>query len=535
MVDDTCDFIPQGAPAECSLPPPPSPLPDTVPDATDTVFVKYYGGLTEDCDPFKDLGTQVSIRVGRYVGKTGVGGQLLHADEMISAGVLGATARLTIMAWDVDRGGSECGGGERDLVYFKSAETGQYELLGSLKGGNRSWAKTRFNVPINWVSFPRKGTDGSGPRGGMNEVFVWFDVNDECWCTHVGWASLEIRAISPVVLLHGFGQKSDFWTHPVVSFTKGLDDRYIPWSNAITHKAALARDSAGLIAGALPNVLKEFGVDSVHLVAHSKGGLDALWFLTDQYRERAIDHPAQPYDVLSLTTLDSPLEGTVLADIVTRRSEAPLLGTIMSGFPGSFWTQLGSVFGGLLFGNVSDLTTYTVADHMVRFIRNLPGETRLATVGADMDFNGNGKVDGDEARSLKDFIGIPRFVEYQIERRFGNVLDYAANLLYQNLRRVRRVQVVFHYNILGWKRVELVAVPVAAPRPNDVLVTLQSAQGSMDYRAQVDIQIPPYMHASGKTHANVAHRDVARAVADQVVIPQANSNGDMQPFRNWYP
>jgi len=74
----------------------------------------------------------------------------------------------------------------------------------------------------------------------------------------------------------------------------------------------------------------QYGVDSLHVVCHSKGGLDAK-----SYLERF--HPANSaqFKVLSLTTIGTPHAGSVLADMcVERNAQITQGGTVeFQGFP----------------------------------------------------------------------------------------------------------------------------------------------------------------------------------------------------------
>ena len=523
-VDDTCPPAKQGAPPVLPIPPPPEP-----PAEDDRTFVSYFGGLAEDCVPAEGGSASITanVRVTRYVGETGSDGFLLDWQELLQKGVLGSHARLTIAAWDVDVKGSECGGSEVDLVYFNYSRV-RSKPLGRLHGYNRGWSMTSFEIPVAWVKFPKKGDGDHGPTGGRNRIKIRVDAKDECWCTHIGWVSLEIQTMSPVVLLHGHGGDETFWKKPVITYTKGLDAWRIPWDNHSTHTSPRIDVSAGLINEEIAKIRRAWGVDSLHLVAHSKGGLDALSLLTGEYLLQSAGHR---YTILSLTTLSSPLRGSVLADIITNRQKT--MWHVLIGFPADFWGSLVTLFGAnLLDDDWSDLTTYNVAARMDEWLPILRDERfadmLFATAGADMDRNKNKRVDGSEAQSLADYIDLSWWIEAAIGAFFGDydeAVTWVANQLYQDLAQVRGVYT--ERGLLGELRI--IAVPSSLHQGNDVLVTIDSALGNEDYRSLV-------FHAErmegrlARTHANIAEESIARSWRPFWVMTELGPDGDLYPL-----
>ena len=79
--------------------------------------------------------------------------------------------------------------------------------------------------------------------------------------------------------------------------------------------ASRRRGGGDLFVGSIPTVATSFGVDSVHLVTHSKGGLDARDYLAN-YQSQFDDQ----FEILSLTTLGGPHNGSALADLVELRA-----------------------------------------------------------------------------------------------------------------------------------------------------------------------------------------------------------------------
>ena len=93
---------------------------------------------------------------------------LVDPEDYVAKGRLGATAELSIMAWDMDSTGSSCfPDPEVDAVSFNG------KPLGRLRGSNQRWALTKFTVPIEYVNFPEApGTGSNAPSAAKNIVKI---------------------------------------------------------------------------------------------------------------------------------------------------------------------------------------------------------------------------------------------------------------------------------------------------------------------------------------------------------------------------
>ncbi|MCO6438186.1 MAG: hypothetical protein J5J06_13915 [Phycisphaerae bacterium] len=448
-------------------------------------------------------------------------------------GLVGMHARLTIAAYDVDSGvRSDCFGSEADEVWFNGRR------YGYLKGGDHAWAVTSFNIPVDRVRFPSAPGLKNYP---FNELLIKVDVKKQCRCMTVGWFSLELQAAAPVVLLHGAGQTNAFWRKSVITFTKGLDAERIPWDASSTHTDPSIAVSAVRINSNLENIIRpqfftnDYGVNEIHLVAHSKGGLDALRYLGTFYRDQ-IDQSPHPFRVLTLTTLDSPLGGTPGANVLdTFRAHAGRIRSV-EGFPSDFWTNVLLPFLDSIFGNgIATLTTeghgnplsltsqdgptaLSVVRDAMRTIKKLgPNRPRIITTASDLDVNGNGKLDCSETQGIEAFFPNPLCI-----------LTGALDVLYQNLRDVAdaRAESNTCWGLLPC--ILITAVPAAQPQLNDILVTIEGARGPDSVRA-VATPIPSYVGSKGKNHANIATKTVAEEVIAQLGT-QDKQVGGMRPL-----
>ncbi|MEQ9105322.1 MAG: alpha/beta fold hydrolase [Rhodothermales bacterium] len=122
-----------------------------------------------------------------------------------------------------------------------------------------------------------------------------------------------IRIAHPVVLMHGFGLLSVLvkggHLHDEAMYLRlrGVT-AYAP--NVSPYQTVPIR--AEMWRDRLDQILAETGADKVHLIAHSMGGLDARWLISQ------LDYARH---VLSLTTIATPHQGSALANIVLERPE----------------------------------------------------------------------------------------------------------------------------------------------------------------------------------------------------------------------
>lgn len=504
----------------CALIPPIPPAPDP-PIADDRTFVRIVNpNPIQDCTPPSNPPEEAgySIRVDRYVGEVDNNGRPVDLNAMIQAGRIGLRARLTIMAWDVDsRTAGACGrGSERAQAYFNR------HPLGPLWGHNRSWQTIRYNIPISWVKFPKKGTGNSGPIVNRNKLVIESDTKCGCWCHHIGWIALEIGATSPVFMLHGAGQSNTFWDPPKPGEVGGgatIDDalrsEYFVVNTDLDQADKTVDEAAVLIEANIKVLVHNLGVDSIHLVAHSKGGADAITYL-DKFCAPKGFCPGD-FQVLSLTTLGTPFAGSSGTDIAFARAQG--LFAIMINFPETFVTETLSL---LLGGGPSNMTVAKITEQTNDIVLRL-GDTNTVfnTIGSDADDDGNGHLSRPEAAPGLAFFNLTGF--FDLLATIGGHL--VADVIYHNLSLVESVTYTRVFNGL-W--VIIVANRTDTPQGNDIFVTFNSAFGPQSFRDLVDRPDRAgfrklYDGAKGRTHFDIADfavgsdpddEDVAEWLAD---------------------
>ncbi|HEX3251332.1 MAG TPA: hypothetical protein VHS05_17995 [Pyrinomonadaceae bacterium] len=291
-----------------------SPWPTPTP--TDQQFVVDTGsGLDTQCQ-FRSQGSlKFTINVTRVVGSGDTGavdgeGKLLHPQQMVDNGIIAPTAELTLPAFDVDfNTPTSEGQPERDRILFNGQPIGNLGSEAYLNGENNKWRMNKLTVPISQVKFARE--NGLSPIPGENQVEILIDQanianNKELWCTSVDWAALKFKALYPVVMVHGNGKSGAFWDK--LNFTKPFRDAGAPYYNDINLPTTFIAVNSGLLAALMPLPLLKFGVNHIHIVCHSKGGLDTRGFL------KFLPTQDAEFAVVTMTTLSTPHHGSALAD-----------------------------------------------------------------------------------------------------------------------------------------------------------------------------------------------------------------------------
>jgi hypothetical protein len=263
--------------------------------------------------------------------------------------------------------------------------------------------------------------------------------------------------------------------------------------------------------GFIPGIVKSFGVDSVHLVAHSKGGLDSR-----EYLARFQPGHQKEFTVLSYTTLSTPHNGSVLADLLVLRDQAATqaVETEFQGFPTFTETVLGRIQTDV---GTTNLTTGFTAGFNAGNLPGVAGSIVFSTVAADADTNGNGEIDRspDEYADLR--AESPQLQALDNETLGQTKTRIAVNIPYQILRRSASITLRLEDRkklFGGTKRVAVITSnPSAQPLGNDVLVTIPSGQGAGPVASRTR-NTRVFNGAQGRNHSNVANGGVA-----QVVIP----------------
>jgi triacylglycerol lipase len=478
------------------------------PEATDTTFVVNAGpGLDTGCTFREEGPLRFSVQVTRYVGEINADGTLRDARALVAAGAISPTARLTMPGYDVDYAQ-----GERDRVLVNG------QVVGLLNGSNNSWVLNSFEIPIERLKFPAKGVGGAAPTPRNNDIEIDIDIAYEGWCTAVDWAAISFKALSPIVLVHGNMSNPAFFERQ--GFTPALRNSGIPFDDSILTVTSTVSNNGWLLDRHFRDIARRFGVDSMHLVAHSKGGLDSREFL-------ARYHASAPFKVLSLTTLSTPHNGSLLADLQVEARVGPEFGRRVSfpGFPAmtGLLTRLVALDTG-----TTNLTTTWAAAFNGRNVAALPGSTVFNTVAADADLNGNGRID-QPPLSLNDEVGALAVEDWKARTPWG--VDTAYQIL-RNSRavNVRRVERTLETSPGVTQRVTIVtlaSVPNVQPLGNDALVTIPSGLG-LGWIARRTSNSRTFTGSIGRNHASVADGAMALNVLPWIVDVERRT-GDLRP------
>jgi pimeloyl-ACP methyl ester carboxylesterase len=458
------------------------------PTATDSIFITDSGsGLDTGCTYRGGGPLVIKVEIDRYVGEVDSDGHLKNAGKLIANNVISPKASLRLPVYDIDING---GGGsyqpEHDRIFFNG------EDLGRLTGDNNIWKLNEFQVDISKLKFPSRGSNGAKPSPAINEIRINIDESNtsQVWCMAVDWTEINFKAMAPILLIHGTNAQSDSWEP---NFTNALTGRSIPFSHDINLVPNGSIDgNARLLKGRVNDLAKSFGAQKVHLIAHSKGGLDARRFLSAHYTPNQTNGEAE---VLSLTTITTPHHGTILSDLsVANRSfnDAHSNDSDVEKY----------LYGDTLFGGsapqdpaLSDQTTANMA--AFNTTNTFPGGIGFYSISADADTNNDGAISDAEADPLITTLG-------------GEV----GSLMYRVLGNVASITVTRRTNFFGFNEWhEVIPTSTTTFRENDLVVTVQSAR----HPAAVDLLQGDDNHSSIKSNAT-----------SQIILDRINADHPVQ-------
>ena len=297
--------------------PAPGPVSSRFPPKTPTdrrFIVNGDTGLDTGCT-FRSGGPlRIKLPINRVVGATDGEGRLSNPTGLLEKGILPkGYVTLTMPAFDVDTNPPPEAPPELDIVYFNG------EPIGQLDGANGIWKENTWPIPIDKVRFGIQGSPGSPSTPGVNVIEIHIDQlsgSQQNWCTQIDWAEITFEAAYPVVMVHGNGQSGSFWKK--FNFTQPFEQELYPFDASISldPKSASIDHQSTELARELKERADQFGVRHIHIVAHSKGGLDVRDFLA---RKRPED-----VGILSLITLSTPHHGSVGADYALDAQQASL-------------------------------------------------------------------------------------------------------------------------------------------------------------------------------------------------------------------
>jgi triacylglycerol esterase/lipase EstA (alpha/beta hydrolase family) len=249
-------------------------------------------------------------------------GTLINPGAYVHNGIVSPKAYLSITA-------SHPYDDESIIVTFNNQVVtgGQSGITGLVNGGNGNGGGC-YEVDISLVRFATRNP-GAAPTAGLNTIEISLTTNrpnlgNDTNSFIYGVGALSFQAMAPIVLVHGSGGEDGSWfnmTTPFQNYTNlpfepflqpFLDGKY-PFDNSINlnPETTIQADGAKLIP-LLSQIAATFGAKHVHLIAHSKGGLNSRYALS-QLNQQAKSQPSS-LGVYSLTTLSTPHHGSVLAD-----------------------------------------------------------------------------------------------------------------------------------------------------------------------------------------------------------------------------
>ena len=287
-----------------------------------------------------------------------------------------------------------------------------------LNGSDGQWTSNEFTFPVEYVNF---GRNAAGVNlDAQNKIEIHIDMNNAGWCMSVDWVRLQFDAIAPILMVHGTNSSSGMWGGSFVPYFESL---------GIPHDATIDLIPNGSIAGngmMLANRVQAraaaFGTKRVHLIAHSKGGNDAREYVTRNYNESLAK-------VLSLYTLSTPINGTIIADIIHKSRTTP--NSISSNQDiRSLMAYDFSIF--------DTPCCEALKDNRSAYMRNtynpnlpvIPGHIKYYNFAADADLNDDGHISSAEFTPLLPNITI-----------IGGTLKTMANAMYHALGTIAEVDI----------------------------------------------------------------------------------------------
>ena len=436
----------------------PPPMPGVSPSFSDVQFVGP--GSPTTCAA-SETGVSLFVNVTRAFGSRNPGSPATPQPTVaaaVAAGTMGPMAKVELMVFH--QGPASLHGLAFDFPPIAS---------GGITPTPGVWSLQTLDVPVDRIRFPGVAGVGSTPTR-TNVIYVTPDQTGAGSCVSVAWARLTIKAASPVILVHGDGSDGAFFVRQ--GLTAALSASGIPSDSSVNlaggGSVPVALNAATLQAR-LPTIVRSFGVNSVHLVTHSKGGLDArAWLSANAARNAAAP---SPFRVLSLTTLGTPHRGSPLADLKL----AAAGGAMWGGVPVGSLFLFGLSPGG---GSTLDLTTFAG----LAFNPPLPTGADYQMIAADAD-------------AVRDLMILSAPVdEYAPARSEQPTLaavfassppaaDALATGVYRFLlttQSVVPVPVLVPIPFVPGASTGLIPLPIAGPTPmpNDLLVRSDSALGA---------------------------------------------------------
>jgi pimeloyl-ACP methyl ester carboxylesterase len=481
------------------------------PEASDISFFNDAApGLDTGCT-FRSGGPLVyQIEIKRFLGELNPDGTLKDAAALVAAGLLSPTVKLVMPSFDIDSGPPPPDvAPEVDRVSFNG------QPIGVLSGQNNQWVLNSFEIPIEKIKFAQRGAAGGEPVGGVNEIRIDIDTAnlEQVWCTSVDWGSASFKASSPIILIHGNASDGGFFER--MGFTAPLDNLKLVY-RSVDMETKSRLGNAHDLSVLIPAVMRSLGAKNVHLVTHSKGGLDAREYLERYYRfQRSL------FKVLSLTTLSGPHDGSIGADLrIAHAKAANVAGRIeYVGFP-EYTNALAEMM--KPDEATPSLTTNAAATFNPRNVPRLHGLGIIYnTVGADADRNSNLQIDRDpdEFVALRDENLLLRLLYKKDPEEAQKYVD----AMYQIVRHTAGLIVAYRESN-GERVATILKVYPSPDRENDTMVSVDSARGDGGFHTLVS-NYATFEGFKGRNHADVADGEIGVTVLNWILDIEVRTGG----------
>lgn len=410
-------------------------------------------------------------------------GQLINPGQLVAQGLVSPVAHIS---FETDSGGED--GGEI-TVFLNNVKIGRFSVA---IGSRRTHC---ISVPIERLRFAHRPNAASKFIAGENR-FVFRLNRANTGAPPVGEGStvvaraiqVRFKAMSPMVLVHGIRDNGNQFSVPIPNeensaFTDFLNGQRIGYYIFEQRPGAISTGHR-VIPGAISEAQSQFGAESIHAVAWSKGG---LWM-------RDAIHNSLNFPLMTLLTLDTPHDGTrfipsglgFYSSYIDRFSR----GSISSA--STLW---------ILLDELRDLHPEAVRSFTRAWDKrphryatpDRTGDSLYVSVAANADKNRNGIF---EANEVVGFMGLRS--EDVLSASFGNLISviFAGCNLRVNIEG----------SSLFSRLINASPIQCGAAIPNDLVVTQQSARGGATTFTQMELM---FAQSFGYNHSTVVNSSIA--------------------------
>jgi len=262
-----------------------------------------FGMLGQDFTGSIDVG----IHFDRYFGFP------IDVAAAINAGMMDPEVTVSLEIFDL-------GDGE---VASVSVGGNEAQVVGTADGRGK-WETRTVSIPVTSFRLPTLlGTATSKPS--MDATLTVRITGGQA---NVAWVGVKIKAVRPVVFVHGWtGNATTWsnWTKNIFDYnvstntTNPLDDTDgefsllgVPNYSVELGPCASRSDNATLLRWSIHDIQTMFGVDRVNIIAHSKGGLDARNLIEKILPD---SDPVENLFMVGTPNEGSPLAGALLQGV----------------------------------------------------------------------------------------------------------------------------------------------------------------------------------------------------------------------------